>query len=49
LAEIDPRLAQGIAANERAYGKKLDHDRYDNDDETDRTTKTPSAKHRATD
>jgi hypothetical protein len=33
LATIDPRLAEGIAANERAYGRKLDHDAYDNEDE----------------
>jgi sporulation protein YlmC with PRC-barrel domain len=33
LAEIDPRLAEGIAANEEAYDEEVDHDsfRYDED------------------
>jgi hypothetical protein len=35
LAEIDPRLGEGIAANEAAFGEKLDHEQYDDDDENE--------------
>lgn len=42
LAEIDPRLAEGIAASEQAYGEKLDHESYDNDAEPEANA-TPSA------
>lgn len=35
LAEIDPRLATGVAANEAAFGEQLDHETYDNDAEDD--------------
>jgi sporulation protein YlmC with PRC-barrel domain len=31
LAEIDPRLAEGIAANEAAFNEKSDHAPYDNE------------------
>ena len=45
LAEIDPRLAEGIAASEQAFGEKLDHESHDNDAEPEGTPK-PSANSR---
>jgi sporulation protein YlmC with PRC-barrel domain len=33
LAEIDPRLAKGIAENEAAFDERLDHESFDNDAE----------------
>ena len=35
LAEIDPRLAEGVAASEEAYDEKLDHESFDDDAESE--------------